>query len=59
MRFVGDSLKVLRDFPEACGMMGVINPIESSEVISPTISSRCRVTGNGVEEIRVSNSSGA
>ena len=59
VRFVGDSLKFLPDFPEACGMMRVINSIESSEAISPTISSRCRITGNGVEETRFSSSSGA
>jgi phage-related protein len=40
-------------------MMRVINSTKFSEATSPTTSSRCPPSAKGVEEIRVSDSSGA
>jgi len=40
-------------------MMWVTNSTEFNEATSPTTSSRCPPIGKGVEEIRVSESSGA
>jgi hypothetical protein len=45
--------------PRARGMMWVTNSTEFNEATSPTTSSRCPPIGKGVEEIRVSESSGA
>lgn len=45
--------------PTTRGMMLVINSIKFSEGTSPTISRRCPGIGKGVEEIRVSEPSGA
>ena len=45
--------------PRARGMMRVINSTKFREATNPTTSSRCPLLAKGVEEIRVSDSSGA
>jgi hypothetical protein len=54
-----DLLKCLPDFQRARALMRVIKSAKSGEVTRPTNFRLMPVIGNGVEEIRVSSSSGA